>query len=110
MGVKLLSQLLLLLVFFAYTPVFLVFQVCLFHCIFQISKVYGNVDPVWLAMSKLRRRNYDEAIRLCTQILAENPYDRVFDLKMRMHRPSVYIYFPPVKPRLFGFSNAGRLH
>lgn len=35
-------------------------------------------------MSKLRRRNYDEAIRLCTQILAENPYDRaVWFLKCR---------------------------
>ena len=37
-------------------------------------------------MSKLRRRDYDEAIRLCTQILAENPYDRVFDTKIYFHR------------------------
>jgi tetratricopeptide repeat protein 8 len=43
-----------------------------------------QVDPVWLAQSKLRRRKYDECIDICTRILDENPLDKaVWFLKCR---------------------------
>jgi len=43
-----------------------------------------QIDPVWLAQSKLRRRKYDECIDICTKILAENPLDKaVWFLKCR---------------------------
>ena len=35
------------------------------------------VDPVFLAMSKLQRRRFDECIDICTRILKTNPYDKV---------------------------------
>ena len=43
-----------------------------------------QVDPVWLAQSKLRRRKYDECIDICSKILEENPLDKaVWFLKCR---------------------------
>lgn len=38
---------------------------------------FDHVDPVFLAQSKLRRRKFDDAIEICTKLLADNPYDRV---------------------------------
>ena len=43
-----------------------------------------GVDPVWYAMSKLRRRKFDAAAALCTGLLRENPYDKaVWFIKCR---------------------------
>ena len=38
---------------------------------------FGGMDPVFLAKSKLRRRHFQECIDLCTELLRENPYDKV---------------------------------
>ena len=35
------------------------------------------MDPLWLALSKLRRGKLDECISICDGILAENPGDQV---------------------------------
>jgi hypothetical protein len=35
------------------------------------------VDPVYLALSKLRKRQFDACIEICTRLLAENPLDQV---------------------------------
>lgn len=34
------------------------------------------MDPLWLAMSKLRRKKLDECIEICDQVLAQNPVDQ----------------------------------
>jgi tetratricopeptide repeat protein 8 len=48
------------------------------------ADVESQLDPVYHAMSLLRRRRYDEAIEVCTRLLAENPYDKaVWFLKTR---------------------------
>lgn len=48
------------------------------------AAAFAGIDPVWLAMSKLRRRHHDEAIGICTGILRENPKDKaVWFLKCR---------------------------
>lgn len=36
-----------------------------------------EMNPVWLAHSRLRRRRLDESIEICTTILDRNPYDQV---------------------------------
>jgi hypothetical protein len=36
-----------------------------------------KVDPLWLAMSKLRRGKLEECINICNEILATNPGDQV---------------------------------
>jgi len=36
----------------------------------------NQVDRVWLAMSKLRRRKFDECIEICTDLLNENNLDQ----------------------------------
>ncbi|KAG2451608.1 hypothetical protein HYH02_003389 [Chlamydomonas schloesseri] len=44
----------------------------------------SQVNPVWLAQSRLRRRKFDECIEVCTGILDKNPYDQaVWYLKTR---------------------------
>eukprot|EP00775_Hariotina_reticulata_P012139 gene12139-12277_t len=35
-----------------------------------------DVNPIWLAQSKLRRRCYDECVELCTTALQRNPLDQ----------------------------------
>eukprot|EP00940_MAST-03C_sp_MAST-3C-sp2_P001179 g1179.t1 len=48
------------------------------------KRVHAKIDPVWMAMSKLRRRRYEEAIQCCTDVLEENPRDKaVWILKCR---------------------------
>lgn len=42
-----------------------------------MASVAEQVDPLFLAQSRLRRRRYDECIDICTRLLSENPYDRV---------------------------------
>ncbi|KAG2493544.1 hypothetical protein HYH03_008358 [Edaphochlamys debaryana] len=43
-----------------------------------------QLNPVWLAQSRLRRRKFDSAIEVCTSILEKNPYDQaVWYLKTR---------------------------
>eukprot|EP00197_Chlamydomonas_leiostraca_P003950 CAMPEP_0202869944 /NCGR_PEP_ID=MMETSP1391-20130828/13933_1 /ASSEMBLY_ACC=CAM_ASM_000867 /TAXON_ID=1034604 /ORGANISM="Chlamydomonas leiostraca, Strain SAG 11-49" /LENGTH=107 /DNA_ID=CAMNT_0049550349 /DNA_START=86 /DNA_END=406 /DNA_ORIENTATION=- len=43
-----------------------------------------DLNPVWLAQSRFRRRKFDECIELCTSILDRNPYDQaVWYLKCR---------------------------
>ncbi len=36
----------------------------------------NQVDPLWLAMSKLRRGKLEECINICNEILASNPGDQ----------------------------------
>eukprot|EP00501_MAST-03F_sp_TOSAG23-6_P001277 GSMAST32.ASY1.ANO1.1325.1 assembled CDS len=46
--------------------------------------VFSQVDPLYLAASKLRRRHYDECIDICTKILVKNPLDKaVWFMKCR---------------------------
>jgi hypothetical protein len=35
-----------------------------------------NMDPVYLALSKLRRRKHDECINICSTLLDQNAYDQ----------------------------------
>jgi hypothetical protein len=35
------------------------------------------MDPLWMAMSKLRRSKLNECIKICDEILMENPGDQV---------------------------------
>ena len=35
------------------------------------------IDPVFLALQRFNRRQYDECIALCSDLLANNPYDQV---------------------------------
>ncbi|GLC45301.1 hypothetical protein PLESTB_000307000 [Pleodorina starrii] len=43
-----------------------------------------NINPVWLAQSRLRRRKFDSCIEVCTTVLEKNPYDQaVWYLKTR---------------------------
>lgn len=43
-----------------------------------------DMNPVWLAQSRLRRRKFDECLEICTPILERNPYDQVRrDVKLR---------------------------
>jgi hypothetical protein len=37
----------------------------------------NQVDPLWLALSKLRRGKLDECIAICDEILSVNPNDQV---------------------------------
>jgi hypothetical protein len=41
------------------------------------ENVAAGLDPVWLAMSKLRRGHLDDCINRCTAILGENQLDQV---------------------------------
>eukprot|EP00736_Rhodelphis_marinus_P008008 Rmarinus@m.16909 len=42
------------------------------------------MDPVWYAISKFRRRQLDECVDLCSDLLGKNPYDQaVWFLKVR---------------------------
>jgi len=41
-----------------------------------LSAVWGAMDPLWAAMSKLRRNQLDECIGLCDQLLSQNPGDQ----------------------------------
>ena len=36
-----------------------------------------DIDPVYLALSKLRKRQFDACIDICTRLLQENPLDQV---------------------------------
>ena len=36
-----------------------------------------GMDPVFLALSRMRRRRFQECADICTEILAENPRDLV---------------------------------
>lgn len=36
-----------------------------------------DVDPLWLAQSRLRRRKWDQCADLCSQLLIKNRYDQV---------------------------------
>jgi tetratricopeptide repeat protein 8 len=40
------------------------------------SAVAGGVSPAFLALSRFRRRRYDECVGLCDEILGKNPYDK----------------------------------
>ena len=37
----------------------------------------SRLDPLWHALSKLRRGKYEECIAICDEILANNPNDQV---------------------------------
>jgi len=37
----------------------------------------SRIDPLWHALSKLRRGKYEECIAICDEMLANNPHDQV---------------------------------
>jgi tetratricopeptide repeat protein 8 len=42
----------------------------------------SQIDPTWLALSRLRRRRFTSCISVCTSILSTSPYDKaVWSLK-----------------------------
>jgi tetratricopeptide repeat protein 8 len=50
------------------------------------------MDPVYLTLSKLRRKKYDEAVSICTSLLEQNPYDQAaWYLKCRAMTGKSYI-------------------
>ncbi|CAG9463813.1 unnamed protein product [Pedinophyceae sp. YPF-701] len=54
--------------------------------------VAGTMDPVFLSMSRLRRRKYDACIEKCTELLERNQYDQaVWYLKARALTLQSYI-------------------
>ena len=40
-----------------------------------VASVHPDMDILWLATSRLRRRRYDECIELCDEMLRKNAYD-----------------------------------
>lgn len=44
-----------------------------------------DVNPIWLAQSKMRRRRYDECIDICTAALRKNSLDQVSRLHLQPH-------------------------
>tara|TARA_B100000780_G_scaffold108831_1_gene76115 strand:- start:140 stop:388 length:249 start_codon:yes stop_codon:yes gene_type:complete len=36
-----------------------------------------KIDPVFLALQRFNRRQFDECIAMCSELLANNPYDQV---------------------------------
>lgn len=56
------------------------------------NKSYEEMNSAWLAMSRFRRRKFDESIDLCTRCLAENPRDQaVWYMKVRGLTQKAYI-------------------
>eukprot|EP00903_Cladosiphon_okamuranus_P013708 g12764.t1 len=46
--------------------------------------VPAGLDPMWYAMSKMRRRKYSDCVNICSDLLAKNPRDQaVWYLKCR---------------------------
>ena len=43
----------------------------------HIVAMSQKLDPLWHAMSKLRRAKYDECIAICDEMLSINPGDQV---------------------------------
>lgn len=43
----------------------------------SVVAVDSLVDPVFLAMSRYRRRQFDKCAEICTEILNQNPRDQV---------------------------------
>ncbi|GFH19367.1 TPR_REGION domain-containing protein, partial [Haematococcus lacustris] len=41
-----------------------------------MSALPKELNPVWLAHSRFRRRRFDECIDICTKVLERNPYDQ----------------------------------
>lgn len=41
------------------------------------AQVASQIDPFFLALSRARRRRFEDCDELCTEILNENPYDQV---------------------------------
>lgn len=39
--------------------------------------IVEKIDPLWYAMSKLRRNKLEECITICDEILSANPGDQV---------------------------------
>ena len=39
--------------------------------------VADKVDPIYLALSRFRRRRFDDSANICTEVLEQNPYDQV---------------------------------
>lgn len=57
-----------------------------------VDGVPSGLDPVYYAQYKLRRKQYDECIAICTEMLTRNPYDQaVWYLKTRALTQKSYI-------------------
>ncbi len=46
---------------------------------------FPELDPVYLALSRLRRRKFDDSLAVSTELLALNPMDQQVGIKMNMH-------------------------
>jgi hypothetical protein len=45
--------------------------------------IMSHIDPLWHALSKLRRGKYTECIAICDEVLASNPNDQVSQKLLR---------------------------
>ena len=55
----------------------------------QKKNVYASLDPVWKAMSSIKRRRYDEAVDICSTILEKNPRDKVRFKNLAGHKTKI---------------------
>ncbi|CAE7934137.1 Ttc8, partial [Symbiodinium sp. KB8] len=54
--------------------------------------VADKVDPIYLALSRFRRRRFDDSANICTEVLEQNPYDQaVWFLKCRSLTEKAYV-------------------
>ena len=42
-----------------------------------VNVAEGSMEPLFMANSLLRRRRFEECVKVCTEILEKNPYDQV---------------------------------
>ena len=65
-----------------------------------MPQIATQMDPFYVALSRLRQKRYDECIELCTDILQENPYDQV-----RISYSLTILKYNLNPVRLFGLRN-----
>lgn len=59
---------------------------------FMLQNCLLNMEPLYLALSFYRRRNFDKCVEVCTDILDKQPLDpAAFCLKMRAMTGRVYV-------------------
>jgi len=55
-----------------------------------------GVDPMFMAMHKLRYREFDESMQLCSDVLTKNPYDQVSRVTLLSETLVICIYFATI--------------
>jgi tetratricopeptide repeat protein 8 len=49
----------------------------------------SHIDPLWHALSKLRRGKYAECIAICDEVLASNPNDQVIKSSYDLYKAAL---------------------